>query len=110
MRTYWHEVNPWRDDVVYVPLAELAACLEGGNLQDMHGNVVPNSAEHIMARWQRTSELYETPGQLDAYILPQPSGDHSAGVRYGAEGSQYISPYVERRADLQRLLEKYKHR
>ena len=92
---YWHEVNPWRDDVVYVPLAELAACLEG-------------DSERKMARWQHTSEVYGTPGQLDAYILPQPSGLHDAGVRYGAEGSQYFSPYVQRHTDLQKLLDKYK--
>jgi len=26
---YWHDVNPWKDDVVYVTIERLAECVAG---------------------------------------------------------------------------------
>jgi len=71
---YWHKYNPWKDDVVYVPIESLAKCT-----YDSMRN---------LDRWTK-----EHGGKLDAYILPQPSGDHCIGVRYGREGSEYMSPH-----------------
>jgi hypothetical protein len=88
MKQHWHEQNPWRDKVVYVPLERLAECVAGGTVSiGLDGPVVPYDAAFVLARWERTSD------RLDGYILPQPGGFHSIGVRYGAEGSQYLSPH-----------------
>lgn len=89
MTAHWHDVNPWRDSVVYVPLERLAACAAGGLVREVDGSVVPYDADWILRHWRRCG------GQLDAYILPQPSGVHSIGVRYGADGPEYLSPHNE---------------
>lgn len=34
--------------------------------------------------------------KLDAYILPQPSGYHSIGIRYGNDGHEYLSPPADK--------------
>jgi len=109
MKIYWHDVNPWRNDVVYVPLHELAEALDNGTtIRDVDGKIVPHDAAYHLRRWHETSRIYGTPDQLDAYILPQPSGDHSCGVRYGSEGSQYFSPHNGAPAKVQALLDKYR--
>jgi len=90
MKTYWHESNPWHDDVVYVTLEELAECVDKGNgyVGTPEGRKVYDNA-FLLEEWRRTSD------KLDAYILPQPDGyRHSIGVRYGAKGEQYFSPYA----------------
>jgi hypothetical protein len=89
--THWHNFNPWADHIVYLPdLKELSACLD------------PYDPERQLNRWLR-----ERGEKLDAYILPQPSGWHDCGVRYGEEGSEYYSPHIDRYiADL--LLNKYR--
>jgi hypothetical protein len=75
---HWHDFNPWADSVIYLPsLEELSACLD------------PNDPDRQINRWHR-----EHGSKLDAYILPSPSGDHSCGIRYGAEGSEYYSPFI----------------
>jgi hypothetical protein len=73
---HWHEHNPWADDVVYIPL-ELAA-----------------SFCRYSWPWRDTVQHWRQYGnKLDAYILPQPSGLHCLGVRFGPEGPDYISAY-----------------
>lgn len=42
--------------------------------------------------------------KLDAYILPQPSGWHSLGVRYGNEPHEYVSLTADRGPELDALL------
>lgn len=42
--------------------------------------------EIMLEHWKQSGD------KLDAYILPCPSGWHCIGIRYGAEGSQYLSP------------------
>lgn len=88
----WHSYNPWADKLVYLPdLKELSACLD------------PAKPNYHYSRW--INEHSER--RLDAYILPQPSGDHSCGIRYGSQGGEYYSPYINKYiAEL--LLSKYR--
>lgn len=75
----WHDFNPWADRLVYLPdLAELSACLD------------PLHAERHLIRWQA-----EHKSAMDAYIISAAQGRlHSCGIRYGKEGEQYYSPYI----------------
>ena len=34
MTPHWHEQNPWRDQIVYVPIERLAECVAGGMISD----------------------------------------------------------------------------
>lgn len=99
---HWDEFNPWRDAIVYVPLKELAECHAGigENYTDIDGSSKPLTVERVLEWWNQKE------GPLDAYILPQPSGYHDMGVRYGAEGSQYLSPAADE-PKLRALLAKY---
>jgi hypothetical protein len=99
----WHDVNPWADQIVYVPAEELAEAIAGGStrLGSLAGPIVPYDAAFILERWRRHPAI-------DAYILPQPEGRHSVGVRYGAEGSEYYSPHNQNPEKVQALLEKYR--
>ena len=85
---YWHQYNPWADRIVYVPLVELAHCAAGGNVTLPNGETVPHDFERVLSHWRQCGRE-----KLDGYILPQPSGDHSLGVRYGKRGEQYYSPH-----------------
>lgn len=77
---HWHDFNPWANTLVYLPdLEELSHCLD------------PDSPQRQLERWLR-----ERPdGKLDAYILPQPNGKHSCGIRWGTLGEEYYSPYID---------------
>jgi hypothetical protein len=88
MILHWHEHNPWADLVVYVPIERLAECVAGGTVREVDGSVVAYDVARVLKHFRQGER-----SKLDAYILPQPSGSHSLGVRYGAEGSQYYSPY-----------------
>lgn len=100
---HWHEHNPWADFVVYVPIEELATCAAGGKIRLIDGRVVPFTTEIVLMHWRKYGD------KLDAYILPQPSGDHSIGVRYGQKAWEYASPMPQDRVKLAALLEKYRH-
>lgn len=86
-----HWPNPW-SDVVSVPIEELAECHVGlGSVcGSMSGPPFILTKEKILEHWHHAGR------PLDAYILPQPSGHHDMGIRYGAEGSQYLSPAGDR--------------
>ena len=99
---HWHDVNPWRDDVVYVPLTELAACAAGGTIQKSGGGSEPYDVARVLKHLRQNGD------KLDAYILPQPSGNHSLGVRYGAEDHEYYSPRNANPELTQQLLERYR--
>lgn len=90
----WDRFNPWRDRLVYVPIEILVHCCTGGSITSLTGFgtkiTVPNDANFILAQWHDYRFRY---GAIDGYILPQPDGNHSIGIRYGEEGSQYLSPY-----------------
>lgn len=78
MTHHWHEFNPWADKLIYVPL-ETAAFLCGYSW----------TAETTLEHWRQYGDKF------DAYVLPQPNGHHSIGVRYGAEGDEYLSPHPD---------------
>lgn len=46
--------------------------------------------ERMLEHWKQAGD------KLDAYILPCPNGWHCIGIRYGAEGYQYLSPMGEK--------------
>lgn len=71
---HWDTVNPWRKKIIYVDFHTW--------LKLIHAD----SRDHYCERY----EYYD--GKVDCYILPQPSGDHSIGMRYGADGPEYFSP------------------
>ncbi|MBT1509425.1 hypothetical protein KIP88_02825 [Bradyrhizobium sp. SRL28] len=88
MTPHWHEQNPWRDQITYVPIERLAECVAGGTISmGTHGPSVPYDVAFVLKHWANYGD------KLDAYILPQPHGRHSIGIRYGAEGSEYLSPH-----------------
>jgi hypothetical protein len=93
---HWHEQNPWKDTLVYVPLEELAACtIMVGNLHDTWSMI------DEIAYWTQYGD------KLDAYILVN-CVEFTAGVRYGPEGSHYISPGFSL-PKLYHLLQKHYH-
>lgn len=87
---YWDEFNPWKDGLVYVPLEELAQCL----MTAAYGNEVDSA----LKTWRHMSS------HLDGYILVNTL---SAGIRYGSEGSQYLSPQFSM-PKIAALLKKYR--
>jgi len=103
LQPYWHDVNPWADSVVYVPIERLAECVAGGTISIYStGVVVPYDVAYVLQHFAQSGN------RLDAYILPQPSGDHSLGVRYGAEGSEYFSPHNAHPEKTRALLEEFR--
>jgi hypothetical protein len=97
--THW--INPW-EDAIPVPIEELAECHAhlGGTYRNMNGDAFPLTKETILEHWGNAGE------KLDAYVLPCVSGYHSIGIRYGAEGSEYLSPAGDKEK-VQALLNKY---
>jgi hypothetical protein len=76
---HWHEHNPWKDHIVYVPLVALASCTMGA--------IDPRSP------WTMVDEIaywIQYGDKLDAYILTGPT--LTGGVRFGPNGSHYLSP------------------
>lgn len=72
---HWHDFNPWADRLIYLPdMQELSACVDPFKPEDFYSRVF---REHGY--------------KVDAYILPK---SLEVGVRYGKEGSEYYSPYV----------------
>ena len=84
--THWK--NPW-EQAVPVPLDLLASCVAGGNIRDETGKTVPYDADYILKYWASYGD------KLDGYLLQgMPGGHISAGVRFGPEGPDYLSPYI----------------
>lgn len=83
--TYW--TNPW-ENAVPVPLEALAEALAGGTIQVTGGRTVPFDKDFILRHWAQYGD------RLDAYVLDG-AWDFSAGVRYGPDGPDYLSPYIE---------------
>lgn len=100
-KPHWHEHNPWRDRCVYVPIAELAACLWylGQLRRRSDGTQDVLTVDVLVHEWAGA-------GPVDAYVLRQPSGWHSGGIRFGAAPDAYLSPYFDNRK-LEALLQKY---
>jgi hypothetical protein len=84
-----HWPNPWHDKIVYVPIEELGALV----------------SPMAVGMWRSFGD------KLDAYVFRKPSIHASYGVRYGAEGNEYLSPGARvADADLLALVEKYSDR
>jgi len=103
MTQHWHDQNPWRDQITYVPIERLAECAAGGTILDVDGVVRPYNVAWLLAHWAQGGR-----DRLDAYILPQPNGLHSLGVRWGAEGGEYFSPHNAHPDLAQALLAEYR--
>jgi hypothetical protein len=101
--THWHDQNPWRDQITYVPIERLAECVAHGTIGDADGVVRPYDVAWLLAHWAQCGR-----DKLDAYILPQPDGRHSLGVRWGAEGSEYYSPHNFHPEKTAALLQEFK--
>jgi len=82
--THWHEDNPWKDSILYVPLEELAACDASLVGPSIYGGSPARTIEGTLDHWKQSGS------KLDAYILV--GSVRSGGVRYGPEGSDYLSP------------------
>lgn len=95
-----HWPNPY--NVVYVPIEELVDCAYGigERFRDNNENSFIMTRERMLEHWRRAGD------KLDAYILPQPSGMHSIGIRYGERDYEYLSPMGKREA-VTALLRKY---
>lgn len=88
-----HWINPW-EDAVSVPIEELAECHAGlGQFYQTINQQDVSLSESIILTKEKVLEHWKSAGEhLDAYILPQPSGFHSIGIRYGENGQDYLSP------------------
>lgn len=91
MTHYWHEHNPWKERIVYLPdIKEVSACI---------------NPEKPFYYYEKCLHIHDL--RVDAYVLEQSSGFHEVGIRYGAEPSEYYSPHINHYiSDL--LLKKYK--
>lgn len=99
---HWHKYNPWKNDIVYISLEEAAECCEGGliSLGVHNDNVtVQRDKWFLFQQWKLVGD------KLDAYILPQPSGDHCIGIRYGKKDYQYLSPGIQNMQNLRKINE-----
>ena len=80
------------------PDREAGPCVAGGRITEVDGTSVSYDEAWVLRHWAQGGD------RLDAYILPQPSGNHSIGIRYGSQGSEYFSPHKLTK----KLLEEYK--
>lgn len=80
---HWHDFNPWATHLIYVP----------------------SIAEAKDAQYENYVFHYYGVA-VDAYILAQPSGQHSLGIRYGKEPEDYLSPPIAQ-DKAEQLIKKY---
>ena len=91
MKHFFHDQNPWKDKVVYLPdLQELSACLN------------PDYPSKYYNNWVFVHDL-----KVDAYIIPQSYGFHECGIRFGPNDADYSSPFINHYI-AQLLLDKYR--
>ena len=96
-----HWTNPYT--VVNVPIEELVKVAHGigERWRDQRtDSTFIMTEEEMLKHWRSYGE------KLDAYILPQPSGWHDIGVRYGDKDHQYLSP-MGNKEKVTALLKKY---
>ncbi len=99
LKVHWE--NPWKD-AVPVPIEELAECYTALNelCRTITGSSFILTKEHLLHQWT-------IGGPADAYILPQPSGNHSIGIRFSNRPNDYLCPEGDK-VKVQALLDKYK--
>ncbi len=113
---HWHNFNPWADTLVYIPSLEEWASANANLGKYCDCSSVGGSSRELMTiEWlikhalnnARIEQGTQNP-KVDAYILPQPDGNHSMGLRIGPEGSQYQSPPCNPIV-AERLIQKYRN-
>lgn len=98
---HWHDDNPWADRATYVRLSDLAECAADGYLLDtVAGRMVENTPQRNLMEWLAASG---SDGKLDAYLIPGQYGP-SAGVRFGPNPEDYLSPLVRDREKAEQLI------
>jgi len=107
--TYW--VNPWKE-AISVPIEELAECHAGLGqpyryVDTQRIQFADKSTTYLLTKENVLEHWKDVGDRLDAYILPQPSGFHSIGIRYGAKDHEYLSPLGDKEK-VQALLDKYR--
>jgi hypothetical protein len=87
---HWHLDNPFADRAIYVPLAELAKTYKHLNeyKRTLAGNLVKASERDVLAHW-----CFGGRKIVDAYVIGCSAFGYSAGVRYGAQGHEVLTPY-----------------
>lgn len=85
MPMYWHDSNPWKDKLIYISADEAGECIGAGGYS-------------LIARYKK-----EHP-HIATYLLPQPDGTISLGVRYGADPENYYSPPCRNQAAARRMV------
>lgn len=100
-----HWINHW-PEAIPVLIEELAECHAG--LNQLWGSPTGSfllTKEKILEYWQGDGDNLNK--KVDAYILPQPSGHHDIGIRFGNKIHEYLSPHGDKEK-VQALLDKYK--
>ena len=113
---HWHAYNPWADSIVYIPTIEEWVEAQTNLHQYCDCTMVGGEPHELMTiEWLVNSSLHNARIQqrtqnpkVDAYILPQPSGDHSMGLRIGPEPEAYQSPQCNR-VIAEHLIKKYRN-
>lgn len=83
---HWHEFNPWKDRLVYVPIEELAECvLPMGGPDRILPMFETWSMIDAIAHWTQYGL------NLDGYIVTE-GPILQAGIRFGAEPEHYLTP------------------
>jgi hypothetical protein len=89
---YWHDCNPWAGKVIYISLEQWAICHDDlyQYTQVVHEDET-FTVEFMDVKWI-IDRAKRHGDKVDPYILPQPNGEHSLGLRYGPGESEYLSP------------------
>lgn len=87
-KPHWHDQNPYKNELIYVPLEELAECFRyyGKPLMTADGMTAIGTSKLILDKWNALGS------HLDGFIL---TGKLlMAGVRYGPEPEDYFYPEI----------------
>ncbi len=89
IRTHWE--NPWRHNAVPIPIEALADLMAEEPVMDWETRVVTiTDRQWWLDHWGQNGRT-----RIDAYLLWNGKADRvQCGVRWGAEGHEYFSPYI----------------
>ena len=113
---HWHDFNPWAAEIVYLPSMEEFALCHGGLNKIWDCSATGGSAEELMTMDKLIDHMLNnarikqdtTDPKVDPYILPQPTGRHSLGLRIGPNPEDYHSPDCNREIAAY-FIRKYRH-
>lgn len=94
---HWHDFNPWATELVYVPDFDefLDAVFDGEE------SVKDSYRQNLAGKKFDCYLLYDGP------LTHGFSRELHAGIRYGADGPEYYSPYIRNKEVVMNLLRKY---